>query len=310
MATACVAWSPGYEPHLLGLERLHPFDLGKFGRIHRALRDEGFPAGLFVEPGEVDRADLEAVHPADFLRSLGQRRTLARALEIPIPPFVSRAFLEAHVLAPLRRMVQGTLLGARLAAEGGLGVNLGGGFHHAHPRLAHGFCLCNDLAVAVAALRREGMEEPVLVVDTDAHQGDGNHAFFREDPSVFCLSVHEEHLFPQPRVPGDRDLELPAGAGDREMLELLELELPPLLERLRPRVVFHVAGADVLARDPLTHLAMTPEGLARRDERVALLAREAGAGVVHLLAGGYGPDAWRAQARAVAGLLRAWLGPP
>lgn len=300
-----VAWSPGYEARLLGLEKLHPFDIGKFGRIARALLAEGFPPGIFTEPGEVDRADLEAVHPRGFLDSLGQPGVLSQALEVLIPPFLPSALLEQHVLAPLRRMVQGTVLAARFAARGGLAVNLGGGFHHARPDLAHGFCLYNDVAVAVAVLRREGFADRIMLVDTDAHQGDGNHACFRDDPSVFCLSLHEEDLFPQPGVPGDRDLELAAGTGDEGVLALLEGELPSLLREVRPRLVFHVAGADVLDSDPLTSLRMSPAGLARRDALVARLAGEGGAGVAHLLAGGYGPEAWKAQALAVAALLRA-----
>lgn len=296
-----VAWSPGYEPRLMGLEKLHPFDIGKFGKIARSLKSRGVPEDLFVQPDEVDRADLEAVHPKDFLDHLSHPRVLSMALEIPIPPFLPPALLDQHALAPLRRMVQGTLLCARFAVEtGGLAVNLGGGFHHARPELAHGFCLYNDVAVAISALRRGGFQEPILIVDTDAHQGDGNHAFFAQDPSVFCFSVHEEGLFPHPKVPGDLDVEIPSGSGDEALLSVLEEHLPRLLAQVKPALVFHVAGVDVLATDPLTHMQVTPAGVVRRD---TLVARLTPCGLVHLLAGGYGPEAWKAQADSAAALL-------
>lgn len=299
-----VAWSPGYEPRLLGLEKLHPFDIGKFGKIARALKARGVPEELFVQPEEVDRADLEAVHPKDFLDHLSHPRVLSMALEIPIPPFLPPALLDQHALSPLRRMVQGTLLCARFAAEKrGLGVNLGGGFHHARPELAHGFCLYNDVATAIAALRRDGFDSKILIVDTDAHQGDGNHAFFTKDPGVFCFSVHEEGLFPHPKIPGDLDVELPAGSGDAALVATLEEHLPRLLQEVKPAVVFHVAGVDVLATDPLTHMQVTPAGVVQRDMLVARQSLASGAGVVHLLAGGYGPEAWKAQADSAAALL-------
>src|SRR5690606_8255633 len=143
-----VFWSPAYEPHLMGLEKLHPFDIQKFAKIERHLREHGVPKELFEEPAEVERAALEAVHPADFLDSLSHPKVLSMALEIPLPPFLPSALLDTHLLRPLRRMVGGTVAAARFALEGGVAINLGGGFHHARPALAHGFCLYNHVAVA------------------------------------------------------------------------------------------------------------------------------------------------------------------
>ncbi|MCB9743810.1 MAG: histone deacetylase, partial [Alphaproteobacteria bacterium] len=191
------------------------------------------------------------------------------------------------------------------------GVNLGGGYHHARPGLGHGFCVYNDVAVALAALRAAGeLDGPVLIVDTDAHQGDGDHAFFAEDPDTFSLSLHQGSLFPEPKLVGDADVELRAGDGDAELLAALTRQLDRLLPQSGPppepwALVVHVAGADVLSDDPLANLSMSPEGLAARDRLVLERARAQGVPLLHLLAGGYGPSAAAAQAESVAGLLEA-----
>ena len=199
----------------------------------------------------------------------------------------------------------GTVVAARHAAGGGLGVNLAGGYHHARPELGHGFCIYNDVAIAVATLRAEGFDGTVLIVDTDAHQGDGNHAAFADDPRVITYSVHQGELFPHPKVPGDLDRPLGGGTGDAEFLELLDADLRGLVEAHGPSLVVHVAGADVLSDDPLAGLALSPEGLAARDALVQEQAEAAGAGLLYVLGGGYGPTAATAQGASIAAMIRA-----
>ena len=205
---------------------------------------------------------------------------------------------------PFRRAVGGTVLAARAAVAHGLGINLGGGYHHARPALGHGFCIYNDVALAVHTLRSEGLQGNVLIVDTDAHQGDGDHAFFAADPTVFSFSMHQGDIFPSPKLAGDRDVELRAGTSDAAFLARLQAELEPLLDEVAPVLVVHVAGSDVLHDDPLAGLGMTVDGLVQRDLMVLRASRARGVPVLHLLAGGYGPSAADAQAKSVAALLR------
>lgn len=299
-----LVYHPSYRIRFFGIERLHPFDVRKLERIHDALIERGYALPESFRAGEpIGDSELAAIHDPGYLASLRQPEVLAAVLEVPVPRLLS-GLIERRVLAPLRRAVSGTQLAATQALErGGLAVHLGGGFHHARPEGGHGFCPLNDVAWAVHSLRQSGWEGRALVIDTDAHQGDGNHACFEGDERVHCYSVHQQSAFPIPKVPGDLDDGLPDGAGDRELLELLERRLPELFAAAEPALVFHVAGADVLHDDPLTHLRCSVEGLCERDRLVARAALARQVPVVHLLAGGYGPSAARAQTRSIQGLL-------
>ncbi|MCP4806098.1 MAG: histone deacetylase [Proteobacteria bacterium] len=303
---ALVAYSPGYRVSLFGLERLHPFDIGKMDRIADQLVDAGLlTKDDFAVADEVPVELLEQVHDPAYIRGLRDAETLGRALEAPVPGFMTPRMLDERVLGPFRRQVGGTVLAARGALEHGVGINLGGGFHHARPDMGHGFCIFNDVAVAIAVLRSEGFDGSVLIVDTDAHQGDGDHAFFADDPTVFSFSMHQESLFPSPKLRGDRDDGLWGGVTDAEFNGRLAEHLDELLAEVQPALVIHVAGSDVLNDDPLTGYAMTPEGLVERDLKVFRAAHDNGVPLLHVLAGGYGPSSADAQAASVAAMLEA-----
>lgn len=302
---AVVVYSPGYRVSLFGIERLHPFDIGKMDRIAAALVDEGLvPAGGFAVPEEVSEELLGQVHDPDYIASLQDARALGRALEVAVPPVIPSRALDKRVLAPFRRSVGGTVVAAEMALEHGVGINLGGGFHHARPDMGHGFCVYNDVAVAIHVLREQGFDGAVLIIDTDAHQGDGDHAFFADDDSVYSFSMHQADIFPEPKLDGDADLGLRAGTNDVDFNVALDEALRRLLDQEQPAIVFHVAGSDVLSDDPLASLAMTVDGLVERDLLVYEAVRQRDIPLVHVLAGGYGPSSAQAQSRSVAAMLR------
>ena len=302
---AVVAYSPGYRVSFFGIERLHPFDIAKYDKIAQHLVEEGLVGeDDFFIPQTPTVEQLGAVHDPDYLASLRDAKRLSAAIEVALPGFLPGWVLERRVLRPFRRAVGGTLVAARGALEHGLGINLGGGYHHARPALGHGFCIYNDVAYAVHTLRQEGFAAPVLIVDTDAHQGDGNHAFFAQDDSVFSLSLHQGDIFPSPKLRGDQDVPLRGGTGDDAFLAALEGALQPRLESVKPGLVVHVAGSDILSDDPLADLAVTPDGLVARDQLVQRLAAEHGVPLLYVLAGGYGPSSATAQGRSVAEMLR------
>ncbi len=301
---AVVAWSPGYRVSFFGVEHLHPFDSFKYDKIAEALLDRGLvPADGFLVPAPVSQATLEAVHDPAYLEALLDHRRLSEVIEVPVPGIFGQASIEARILDPFRRASGGTIAMAQAALEHGVGINLGGGYHHARPEGGHGFCVYNDVAAALHTLRAEGFEGKVLIVDTDAHQGDGNHAAFADDPRVYTLSLQQKGIFPQPRVPGDRDVELPAGIDDRAYLARLGDALEKALETAQPALLVHVAGSDVLWDDPLTELGISVEGLVERDLLVFHAARGRGVPYLHLLAGGYGPSSAKAQGASVAAML-------
>lgn len=302
---AVVVYSPGYRVSFYGMEHLHPFDIRKYDKIARRLRREGLVSrSAFQVPAEATRDQLVAVHDPSYIDGLRDVSALSRALEVGLPGFLPARSVDRRVLAPFRRAVGGTVAAAEAAREHGLGINLGGGFHHARPDMGHGFCVLNDVAVAIDALRSSGLDGPILIVDTDAHQGDGNHTFFTADPTVITFSIHQGDLFPHPKIPGNLDIELPAGTDDTTYLAELQPRLTQLLDTHQPALVFHVAGSDVLHDDPLTGLALTVDGLVQRDLLVTRQVRTRGIPLVHVLAGGYGPSSAEAQFQSVAAILR------
>jgi acetoin utilization deacetylase AcuC-like enzyme len=189
-----------------------------------------------------------------------------------------------------RRAVGGTLEAARHALERGVAMNLGGGTHHAGRAFARGYCLFNDVAVALARVRADGDSLRALVVDCDVHQGDGTAQALAADPEAFTVSLHGARNYPFQRIPSDLDVDLPTGTGDSDYLRALDDALDAALPRARPDVAFYLAGADPFEGDRLGRLALTKAGLRARDELVVARLRAAGAAVVVVLAGGYARD--------------------
>ena len=162
----------------------------------------------------------------------------------------------------------GTVAAARHALEHGVAMNLGGGTHHAGRDFARGYCLFNDVAVALAELRRDGLAERALVVDCDVHQGDGTAHIFAEDPRTFTLSLHGARNYPFTRVPPTSTSTSRRGTGDARYLRALDEALDFALDRARPDFAFYLAGADPWEGDRLGRLALTKPGLRARDELV------------------------------------------
>ena len=155
----------------------------------------------------------------------------------------------------------------------GVGANLGGGTHHAFPDSGRGFCVFNDVVVAVRSLRAGGKVRRVLVVDLDVHQGDGTHAALIDDADAFTFSVNGFANYPFRRVPGDLELDLPDQTADDRYLEGLARLLPQALARARPDLCLYLGGADPYEHDRLGRLALTKEGLAERDRVAKSLKR-------------------------------------
>jgi acetoin utilization deacetylase AcuC-like enzyme len=263
----------------------HRFPMAKFGRLMELLLEDGVvdPAQIRV-PEVAPAAWLELAHaPAYVAAVLNQTLDAAavRRIGLPITPEVATRSRAAN---------GGTLLTARLALEHGLACNTAGGSHHAFAGYGAGFCVFNDVAVAARVLLAEGRIERALVVDLDVHQGDGTAAIFAGDPRVFTFSMHCRTNFPLHKQTGDLDLALDAGVGDAAYLALLAERLPALLQEVRPDLVFYNAGVDPHALDRLGRLALSEDGLYRRERLVLETCLAAGVPVAGVIGGGYTPD--------------------
>jgi len=261
---------------------LHVFPMRKF----RLVRDEVVRRGVLADsenlaPERATEEQILRVHDRAYVDKLLQGRlsVLEEAiLELPY----SKQLVEASFLC-----AGGSILAAREALARGVGINIGGGFHHAFPDHGEGFCVFNDIAIAIRALQHEGLIRRAAVIDLDVHQGNGTAAIFRDDPSVFTFSMHDEQNYPAIKPPSDLDVGLETGTSGAEYLAALERHVPAILERHRPHLVAYVAGADPFEQDQLGGLKLTREDLRKRDRVVfeASAAREVP--VVALLAGGY-----------------------
>lgn len=281
---------PGVLHDALRAERILTFLLGE-----RLLRPQQV---LAPQPAPI--AALRRVHDDDYLEGLHRPGGL-----IPIIGFDVDDELQARILEMLRWMTGGTMLAvARALERGGVAVNLGGGFHHAHRASGGGFCAYNDVAIAIAAERARGFAGRVLVVDLDLHDGDGTRAIFAADPTVHTFSMHNWDWVEAPALESTA-VAFGSAIEDGPYLALLEEHLPPLFERFRPELVILLAGADAAAGDRLGDGELSPDGLLERDLRVLALARgqePQPVPLAMLLAGGYGNDAWRYAARTLAWL--------
>ena len=273
-----LVYHDGYDLNL----GAHVFPSSKFRLIRERLLRDGFAAEAdFLEPEPASDADLELVHTRDWVSRLKNDR-LTRdemlELEIPYSPEMVRGFWLA---------AGGSILAARAALEDGGAYNTGGGFHHAFSAHGEGFCAIHDVAVAIRKMQQEKLIERALVIDCDVHHGNGTAAIFRNDDSVFTISIHQFNNYPAVKPPSDLDIHLEDGVRDDEYLRRLGEGYLPALEKFRPQLVMYVAGADPYYDDQLGGLGLTLPGLRRRDDLVLQGARRLGIPVAVTLAGGY-----------------------
>ncbi len=260
----------------------HVFPSQKYRLVREQLLAEAVAApGDFLAPAPAADEDVLRVHTRDYVHKLQTGLlTHAELLRMEVP--YSKELVEACWLA-----AGGSILAGRRALEDGWAANIGGGFHHAYPDHGEGFCVLNDVAIAIRRLQFDGAIKTAMVVDTDVHQGNGTAAVFRGDATVFTLSIHQEKNYPFHKPPSTMDINLPDGTGDDDYLVALANGLHEAFGRLRPQLIFYVAGADPYGEDQLGGLALTMEGLARRDALVFEAARRQGVPVAITLAGGY-----------------------
>lgn len=263
----------------------HRFPIEKYELLRQRVLATGAvaPATLF-EPQPVPEALLALTHDAGYLGAL-EAGTLAPAAVRRLGFPWSAALLERS-----RRAAGGTWEAANAALEGGVAMNLAGGTHHAFRSHGEGYCVFNDVAVAILGLRAQGRIARAAVIDLDVHQGNGTHAIFAGDASVTTFSMHGARNYPFHKVPGSVDVALEDGTGDDAYLAQLRERLPAVLARARADLVFFLAGADPHEGDALGRLRLTFDGLAARDRYVLERCREVGVPVCITIAGGYGRD--------------------
>ena len=275
-----------YSDHyVIDLPANHRFPIQKYRRIRERLLTEGtLRADELLEPTLADPRDICRVHAKDYWEQLRRGTLPAAAIRRLGLPW------SESLVRRSRASVQGTLSAARIAMREAVAANLAGGTHHAFPDRGEGYCVLNDIAIAIRTLQHDGWVQRMAVVDCDVHQGNGTAAIFANEPDVFTFSIHGDHNYPFRKVPGTLDIALPDGTGDDDYLRVLQPAVSRLLAEFRPGLVFYLAGADAHEGDRLGRLRLTHRGLRRRDELVLRACRDAAVPVAITLGGGYGRD--------------------
>ena len=287
----------------------HVFRADKYRLVReRLLQQNAADPGDFVTPQPASESDVMLVHSPHYVNKLMEGGLSAREelqMEIPYSPQVVDAFL-LHT--------GGSILAAEHALQDGIGMNIGGGFHHAFPDHGEGFCMMNDIAIAIRAMQKRGRIQRAMTVDCDVHQGNGTAAIFSKPvpgaptlPSaspqtmasgrgemlqgacqdVFTISLHQENNYPFVKPASSIDVNLPDGCRDDEYLAWLDNALSSGLRQFEPQLICYVAGADPFREDQLGGLNLTIDGLKRRDGLVFRAARARDIPVMVTYAGGY-----------------------
>jgi acetoin utilization deacetylase AcuC-like enzyme len=285
----------------------HVFPAEKYQRIHdRLIESESAQPSDFVTPRPATDEDVLLVHTPRYVKKLKTGTLSAREeleLEIPYSPELVRAFWLA---------AGGSILAADCALNDGIGLSIGGGFHHAFPDHGEGFCMINDVAIAIRRMQCDEKIRTAMTIDCDVHQGNGTAVIFapsgipgnraglgtainladigrvrKVSSDVFTISLHQENNYPAFKPPSSLDLNLPDGIGDDEYLACLGNAISMGLSKFRPELFCYVAGADPYRDDQLGGLSLTIEGLKERDALVFRIAKAEGIPVMVTLAGGY-----------------------
>jgi acetoin utilization deacetylase AcuC-like enzyme len=262
----------------------HVFPIRKFELVRDQLLREGtLRAAQIVEPHPAAIEDVLLVHTLDYVTRLRAGSLTPREIRRLGLPW-SKALVRRSFLA-----TGGTLAASRWSLEEGVGSNLAGGTHHAFPDHGEGFCVLNDVAIAIRVLLRDRLIERSGVVDCDVHQGNGTAAIFEGDERVYTFSMHGAKNYPLFKARSSLDVELPDGTDDAAYMTALAENLPRVFAHA-PDIVFYLGGADPFVGDKLGRLALTMEGLAARDRFVLSECRARRIPIVTVMSGGYAED--------------------
>lgn len=274
------------------LNRLHPFDLKKYTKIHAALmsRLNLTPEQFHTPQKAVSDETLQKVHTPEYLASLNDSTAVARVAEVPPLSSVPNSILQRIVLNPMRYATAGTVQAAELAQKEGWAINIGGGFHHAKPKSGEGFCYYNDLALAVKTVQEKNPHAKIMIVDLDAHQGNGTSKCTEKNSNVFIVDAYNNSIY----YPADKnktkvDIRVPLASytEDDEYLDNLNDALNKAKKSFKPDLIIYNAGTDIFEGDRVGQLSVSKEGIIKRDARVFEFAKEQEAPIMMVLSGGY-----------------------
>lgn len=286
-----IVYHPNYDVTMFGVEKLHPFDSAKYSKVYNRLRHNlNLTPNHFHNPQhEISNDELLKVHSQAYLDSLNKPATLARISEIAPLKWVPNFLLQKRLLTPMRYATAGTLLATELALEHGWAINLSGGYHHAKTNEGGGFCVFGDIQLATKKVLEQHPDWRILIVDLDAHQGNGHEEGLKDEKRAFIFDMYRQDNYPNDYPQMQHiDYNLPLGtSNDQEYLHTLKTELPAAIAEVRPHLIIYNAGTDIYKKDPLGRMNISADGIKERDLFVFQQAERSQIPVVMLLSGGY-----------------------
>jgi len=249
-------------------------------------------------------------HSKNYLQNLKRADVIAAFTEMPFLRYIPGFISYNRVVTPAFYATGGSILAGELALKYGWAINLSGGYHHASSDHYGGFCAIADITLLIKELKRNHPKiKKVLIVDLDAHQGNGHERDFRRDSDVYILDMYNASVYPQDLIAKngiDLDVGLEPFTGDKAYLSLLSKSLQTAFDEANPDLVVYVAGTDVLQGDPLGQLSLTPNGVLKRDEMVFQSAIRRNVPIVMLLSGGYQPINAKVIADSIQNLIQSF----
>lgn len=312
-----IVYSPDYNFNLFYIEKVHPFDAKKFQRIHHYLINTvGINPQRFYCPQPVSMQDLAIVHTPEYLKAIEETDTsnmVAGIIGVPINWLLWNSIVQSRILHPMKMATGGTLLGAQLALEHGWAINLGGGFHHAKGKgltqelntnpnqpafdEGDGFCIYGDIQLAIEKMWRKDPTKKVMIVDLDAHQGNGHEGYFLKEVTqtngqsrIAIFDMYSAFNYPSDNHAKRAityDIPLETNTSDAQYLHLLESYLPIAIAQFKPDFILYNAGTDIFEKDPLGRLKISEQGIITRDAFVFAQALIHNIPILMVLSGGY-----------------------
>lgn len=282
MSKLRVSYSPGY---VADLPEGHVFPMKKFSGLHQYLiQNDILQESQIIEPGLVDFVNLCTTHTHRYAHGVWEGNLSKKELRRMGLPWTKSLAVRS------RLAVQGTINTGLMALQDGIAGNLAGGTHHAMPDFGEGFCVYNDVAVAIKVLKQAKWAANILVIDCDVHQGNGTAEIFKDDADVYTFSMHGEKNYPFKKPPSTYDIGLPDKTQDEQYLKILTDALDKIFSECKPDLVFYLAGIDPLERDHFGRLSLTLKGLRERERIVIETITQKEIPLALLLSGGYAPS--------------------
>ena len=303
-----VIYSDDYNIHFFGFEKLHPFDTGKYRKAYNYLRKNlNLSKSDFYKPDEISENLLYSVHTKEYISSLKNSSNIARIAEMPVLQYLPSFILNSSILRPMRIAAGGSVLAADLALKKGIAINLSGGYHHAKSDGGGGFCFYSDIAIAVHSIWQKNNKIKVLIVDLDAHQGNGHEAILGNDPRVDILDIYNKDIYP-----GDKKAEqfidfnypVPSRISETEYITIVENSLEKALLSNQYNLLIYNAGTDIYKSDPLGQMNISEAGIIKRDDIVFSLAQKNSVPILILLSGGYTKESGLIIGKSIENLIK------